>query len=322
LQENKALNILVIQHGKLGDMILTFPLFTELKRLFPDCKLYVLASDFNRILPENNPLINRVFSYSRNPFRIISLFAQLKSNFFDYYIDTKDHYSRTAGKLKNICRFNKSFGFSNDFYSFDINLKEYVAGKHAVDINLSPVNYFENDIKSRRLLPTVNIPDGVHGKFDVYFKDSNKINVLVNISAGNKIRHWENEKWIELINEISGKADVLLTGYERDKEDLKYIKERASKNNVRLISGRGIPELAEIIRQCKLVISPDTSIIHLASGFNIPVIGLYNNVEWNLEKFAPLSDLSKVLISDDIQSITSIKTEDVINAYREILKKI
>ena len=65
----------------------------------------------------------------------------------------------------------------------------------------------------------------------------------------------------------------------------------------------GILELSGIVSKSKLVITPDTSLIHIASSFNIPVVGIYHNVDWNLKRFAPLSDKKAVLVSDEKNKI-------------------
>ena len=57
MTQSEPSKILVVQIGKIGDMILTTPLFLELKRLFPNTNLSVLASLNNRIIPENLSLI-------------------------------------------------------------------------------------------------------------------------------------------------------------------------------------------------------------------------------------------------------------------------
>ncbi|MEZ4692287.1 MAG: glycosyltransferase family 9 protein [Ignavibacteria bacterium] len=52
------------------------------------------------------------------------------------------------------------------------------------------------------------------------------------------------------------------------------------------------------MRNSNIVISPDTSIIHICSAYNMPVIGIYPDAKWNLEKFYPLSDKKEVVVSE------------------------
>lgn len=78
-------------------------------------------------------------------------------------------------------------------------------------------------------------------------------------------------------------------------------------------------EIAEIVKHSAGVISPDTAIIHMASAFNVPVVGLYTDVKWNLDRFAPLSDKQRILISPDKDSIKQITPDIVYRALMDII---
>jgi len=80
----------------------------------------------------------------------------------------------------------------------------------------------------------------------------------------------------------------------------------------------GILELAEIVRNARLIITPDTSLVHIASCFNVPIVAVYHKVEWNIKRFAPLSDKKAVLISSEENKI-SIDTDKVCAAINEMI---
>jgi ADP-heptose:LPS heptosyltransferase len=68
------------------------------------------------------------------------------------------------------------------------------------------------------------------------------------------------------------------------------------------------------------VVTPDTSVVHIASAFNVPQVALFPPVEWNLHKFRPLSDRSVVLQPSEGAPLASIRTEDVIEAMENLLQ--
>lgn len=79
-------------------MILTTPLFSGIRRIFPEARLTVLSGKINKDIPLNHKSVDEVLIYKKNIFENISLlFSSLKNP--DLWIDTKDNYSRTSGAV-------------------------------------------------------------------------------------------------------------------------------------------------------------------------------------------------------------------------------
>ncbi len=316
--------ILIVQIGKIGDMILTTPLFSELKRLFPNANLKVLASEINKDIPLNHSSVNEVIIYKKNLLKNLLL---LHSSIFKcgLWIDTKDNYSKTSEILIKVFRPEFSMGFNFAQKVFDISLGKYQAGNHAVDINLSPVNYFENSVKVRDLKPSFNIPEKIKKKIDDIISlreiKAGELNIVMNISAGSPNRYIEKNKWLNVIKNINLNylSSFTLTGLERDRQTIEYL---LKNSNSRYIKTENILETSEVIRRSDIVISPDTSVVHICSVFNKPVVALYPDVKWNLEKFYPLTGQSEVLISKSENSITHISAEEIVKSFKKLLENI
>jgi ADP-heptose:LPS heptosyltransferase len=309
---NSNKSILIIQTGKLGDMILTTPLFYELNRIFPDYKLFVLASEKNYEIPLTIPFIKQFYIYKKNIFSILFLLLKLRRIKFDYVIETKPEYSRTTEQFLKRLKFHTSIGYNVDNKLFDVSLNDYKKGNHAVEINTAPLYYFKPDFTPFYKKPIL----------DSFIKDKSgfkKIDVLINISPGLTSRNWKPENWknlIELIQEFTSNIRVM---YNKNNEvTADYLNHHLSKKIP--ISKYNLLRKIKEIYLSRMVISPDTAIIHIASAFNVPVIGLYNKVEWNLERFKPLSDENTVLISDNPESINSITHEEVAEKFKELWK--
>lgn len=312
--------ILVVQIGKIGDMILTTPLFTELKKLFPEAALKVLATNTNKDIPLNHSAVDEVKIFRKN-FLLNILLPDHALRKIDLWIDTKDCFSRTSAMLEKTSYPVHSLGFNFKNKIFGVALNEYVNGFHAVDINLSPLNYLKSEKIEAKIKPSFNIPVEVERKFNNYFQD--KLNILINISAGNAGRYLENEKWISIINNINSIkfSSISLIGLKKDKKIIDDIINNLNYDNAKYIETGNILEVAEIVRRNDIVITPDTSIVHLCSAFNTPVVGLYPNVEWNLKKFGPLSDQNEMIISKDENSIKDIKASEVVKSIRGLLAR-
>lgn len=314
--------ILVVQIGKIGDMILTTPLFAELKKLFPSSKLYVLSSEINKDIALNIGAVEKVFVFRKNFLKNLFL---LKSelNKIDFWIDTKEHYSKTSEALLKFFKPAHSFGYNSNRNIFEFSLNDFQLGNHAIDINLAPVNFIsgnKGEVTMRR--PSFTIPDKVKERFK-HFNSKNSNRIVMNISAGNQSRYISPDKWISTIKKITERyiSSFIIIGLKRD---IKVIDSIISSTecDVQYIKTENILEVAEIISISSSVLTADTSIIHICSALNKPVVGLYPQVKWNLEKFAPLSNNYEVVISGNSENIEDIKAGEIGNAYFQLMDKI
>lgn len=75
---------------------------------------------------------------------------------------------------------------------------------------------------------------------------------------------------------------------------------------VKLLPKMPFNDFVSVVNNCKAIISPDTSVIHIGSAFNIPVFGIFcGNYRdyWNKysmqEAWSPISDNSMIYVEDD-----------------------
>ena len=105
---------------------------------------------------------------------------------------------------------------------------------------------------------------------------------------------------INLFNERKKSIGIFYTSFQI--EETEFVKK---------LPEMSFSDLANVIEHCKAIISPDTSIIHLGSIFNIPVLGFYcGNYRdyWQqypqAKAWAPISKNSEIYYEDD-SDITS-----------------
>jgi len=110
--------ILVVQIGRIGDMILTTPLFSELKKLFPNSTLTVLANPVNCDVIKFETAVNKILIYKKDVINIIKLIAYLKKEKYDIWIDPKYDFSKTSELLLRIIRPANSFSYNFNKFKF------------------------------------------------------------------------------------------------------------------------------------------------------------------------------------------------------------
>jgi len=319
LTDSTPKRILIVQVGKIGDMILTTPLFSGLKKIFPDYEIFVLTSKVNNEIALTNPNVSGTIVYKKNIFSVLKLIFTLRKLKFNFWIDTKDEYSSTSKTLLKFGNYEKSLGFNTKLDLFDVSLKEFVKSEHSVSYSLSPLFYFDNNFDACKLKPEITIPLQTVNKYSEFFGKINKKKILVNVSAGSETRYWGTENWIEFIRQIDKNIEMILISDKKDKEFADSLIKNHISDNLTYVDADNIFEVAEVVRNCDVIVTPDTSIVHLASCFNKPIVAMFHNVEWVIKRYAPLSDVHRVILSKDKNSIADISVEEVLEKLKEIM---
>ncbi|HQY50758.1 MAG TPA: glycosyltransferase family 9 protein [Ignavibacteria bacterium] len=324
--KNSPESIVVIQIGKIGDMILTTPLFSQIKKLFPKSELIVLASEKNHFLADTHNSVDKVLIFKKNLSGVRS-FLSLRSSVLKYWIDSKNMYSKTAALLVKNSKPECSLGFNFEEEVFTKSLNEFTFGEHAIDINLSPINFFNNsqDNFSKSVRPEINIPekDKVNMREKIGRVSKSK-NILVNYSAGSENRYLNTDIWIEALNNLSlnNNEKLFITGLAEDEKVIEKIVRRVKNNKLRFVMADNFFEFAAAIEMSDIVITSDTSAVHVCSAYNKPILAFYPDVKWNYEKFKPLSFLNEVIFSDNQNNMDGIDPGSISERLHKILPLI
>ena len=127
---------------------------------------------------------------------------------------------------------------------------------------------------------------------------------VFNPYAASKHRSFSTEN-IEKISKIILEKDyekLILIGNEDKIRELKKLN-ISKENKVKIIETRGMPEVAELIKGADLVVSPDTSIVHLARAFDKKMICIYRKELGKEDKnsilWGPNSEKAKVIFVEE-----------------------
>ena len=317
-----AMKILVIQLGKIGDMVLTTPLFRALHQELPEAHIDVVASRRGAPVIADNPHIHKILLYRKNPLRMLFLFFKLRASRYDFFIDPKDHFSRESALLARMSKAAVKIGFNRpgtgkNVFSRSLPGQEENFLLHASERNLLPLRFFgvqKPQDRRPELFPNILLQSKIQDRYTM----SGSSIILLNLSTGDACRRWEKEKWSAVTGFCIKKCfQVFLSFTPADSDEAKSIQRKHAE--AVLFRSESIKDVIALMPYVRLVITPDTSIVHIASAFNIPQVAMFPRMEWNFNKFKPLSDHSVVLQPSECSSIADIRTEDVLEAMRNLL---
>jgi ADP-heptose:LPS heptosyltransferase len=81
-----------------------------------------------------------------------------------------------------------------------------------------------------------------------------------------------------------------------------------------------IIDAAALIEQLDLIISPDTSIVHVASALDKPIVSIHENNKYSFRSWSPTSTLTKTVFSPNDNSIDGFDVEKVIEFSNQLLR--
>jgi ADP-heptose:LPS heptosyltransferase len=79
-----------------------------------------------------------------------------------------------------------------------------------------------------------------------------------------------------------------------------------------------ILELAALIRRCELVLSPDTSVIHIASAYDRKIVGYYIRTD-NYRWFYPASRHYRVILAPGL-TLVSVNAAETLAAVEQLME--
>ncbi|WP_292000763.1 glycosyltransferase family 9 protein [Chlorobium sp.] len=108
---------------------------------------------------------------------------------------------------------------------------------------------------------------------------------------------WSAEKWSLLLDAFPDRRFIVFSApKERDLLLKKKLEDHHDNVTASPVTGN-LSEVAELMRTIGFLVSLDTSLIHVASCLNVPVVGLYRNRRDDIVRFSPLSERHEIVVS-------------------------
>ena len=274
---------------KIGDAVVSTFIFREIKKHFPDTKITVLISNATKQIYEQNEYIDKIVSLTDSKkFRRLQLFLYFPYLFLQHF-DLAINIELSVKK------------YLVHFIKFLRTKEVILSDKRRFDlIKCTPLIWDYNDTLGHitnvyiKLLNILGIKD-ISTKYDVTisqhylnkckdFINKNKLNnkkiLLINPEGANKERQLSNEYIERLVNEIKNKFgyNIVLLCYKR-KYPSNFDK------NVFILNTKNIMESVAVVYLSDLIITVDTSVVHIADCFDKQMIVLYNNRENDTNKY-------------------------------------
>lgn len=259
--------ILIIKPSSLGDIIHALPTVAALRRRYPAAHISWLINTGYASLLKQSLVVNELIPFDRqrygqSPVAFADFLATIQGRQFDLVLDLQGLFR--TGLIAYATLAPRRIGLSDSRECACLFHNEIVPVPqcHAVDRYLRAARHLDCEIQP------VEFPLGISHQ-------PSTINHLPLIAV-NPVARWETKIWGDenfsrLLDHLPAERVVLIgAGNERDR--IEAINRGRAKN---LAGQLDLLQLAELYRQCAVVITNDTGPMHLAAAVGTPVIALF-----------------------------------------------
>ncbi len=295
------MNILIIHTAFIGDIVLSTALIKRLKDVYPESHIAYVTTPIGASILRNNPNLDEIIEYDKRGEHsglkgLFFLGKRLKYKNFDMIV-TPHRYLRSSF-LTWLTGSPVRIGYDNASGKFLFTKKvPYDKSKHEVERLLSFAGEETGKYYGVELFPGKSDKNRVS---EIWNENNLENKKIVVIAPGSKwfTKKWPLEYFNRVIEELSKREDtavVLIGGRE---ELLLNIKE--TDKTVNLIGKTSLLEVAEVARRSHIVLTNDSSPIHIASAWeDTHIIAIFGATVRELG-FFPWSRNSQVIENEGL----------------------
>jgi heptosyltransferase-1 len=310
-----ALKILILKPSSLGDVVQALPVLRLLKQHYPHAEIYWWIESGLAQLLEGDPDLSGIFRFDRERWAtpwnwgdIWKSIRELRGHRFDLIIDLQAlARSSTVGWLANgkfLIGLHDPRELAHGYY--DVSVPRPSPQTHAVDWYL-------------QVLRALGVP--VHRNFEWLPKREDiarEVEALWPLNGQPTIAllpgaRWENKRWPvphfqQLVAECRAKdrqVRFAILGGKSDSELAAGIGSAAPEICVDFTGRTSLPQIVEILRRCRVVVTNDTGPMHVAAALRKPVVGIFGPT--NPARTGPYAQLDHALQRKDLPCVPCMK---------------
>lgn len=333
-------SILVIELWNMGDVILVMPFLQQLRRLFPQARILLLARAFARELLVGTGLVDEVIVADLNwtpesRFRLRrlgnlwSVTRVLRAHRFDLAFSARPHLREHI--LLALSNAKRKIGYT--IAATNAGFKDAIPvgePRHKVDEWSRLLATFGGPPSTKP--PRLCVSDAERDRASRYLisRGFSKNDLLIGVHPGASLpeKRWPLEQFREVTESLAGQAAVKVLAFA---EPGGYGSELFAIPGV--IGARvGLRELIALIACCDLLVCNDSGPMHIAGALGVPTVAMFGSEinEW----FAPLGDGHETLTPElgevaspsrptrgGIRVPSGIGTSSVLDAVRRVVRR-
>jgi lipopolysaccharide heptosyltransferase II len=288
--------ILIFRQSSLGDVILTLPILDRLREAMPDCRIDYLTKTPYAQIPASHSAVSNVFAFDKEH-SYKAIVSGLKGNEYDIIIDLQGNMRSIALRIMipsaRFLRYRKRrlaremvVRRAHRKLSVDHTVMAYQAALTSLHI------------EPKLLPPVMTLSPEDRGFADDFLASLSGIQRLIAFCPGARHfeKRWPAEEYRRVAESLLEDPSTAIIVFSADNDefapDLDF-------NHDLLLSARGLGLLrvAALLSRCRLALTNDSGLMHLANAVGTPVLAIFGPTNPRLG-FAPTLTGSRVICDD------------------------
>ncbi|MCX6135787.1 MAG: glycosyltransferase family 9 protein [Ignavibacteriales bacterium] len=319
---------LFVRQDRIGDVLVSTPLIHALKSKYPHSTIDFLLSSNNHFVLSNEPLVRKRWVYRKTLAGAIEILRLIRRERYNFVIDLMDNPSATSTVLCMLAGGEWNVGLSkNNAYAYDVvvpllSRRDY----HIIDRLAALLTAFGLERETLDLKVHYSVLEESK-EFASQFLSAKSIQgkqtVAINISPGEGTRFWGTDHYQSLIRWLRTEQrehPIVVLFQPSDKAVAEAIVQPFP-DVVLSAETKTFDQFAALVQRMWLLITPDTSAVHLAAAFSIPSVVLYVQSDRDLRIWEPYGSLSETLVTD-VDDLRTIPVEHVVAACGRLMQNL
>ena len=278
--------ILVIKLDHIGDVLLATPVFSNLRRAYPNAELHALTGAWSRVVLEKHPDVNNVVEYNSPAFcrtgqptslrETFKLYRQLRRQKYGLIVELRSDWRTVWFAFlrltpKRLSRAALQVANKLGFAQF--------SGTHETTRNLDVLRQAGIPTSVETAIFSVTTEDKKWASDLLATYQIDRQHPLIAIHPGSPIalKRWLPERYSELADWLIAqkRAQILFVGVKDEIPITTEIQARMRGESINIAGKTTLTQLASILHTCNVFIGNDSGPMHLAAAVGTQTIGLY-----------------------------------------------
>jgi len=312
---DRVRSVLVVRPDRLGDLILSTPVYESLRASLPGARVTVVAEKGSANLLLDNPSVHRILKLDRRrPWKILK---SLRQEPVDLAITLTRAMSATATWLTRLSGAPIRVGYYHpeNAWAHTLTVPHDDRPRHEILNNLELLRALH--LPTLVETPKLYFSDAENRAIDTLFKEIKRFpeKPTVLVKPGTRVAEWgwRLEKFRALAEELSHWAEVFIIAGPGEDRMIQALLE-PMREKPRRLPPLSAKSLACAIKRADLLVCNHTGIMHMASAVNTPVVAIFKHGE--IFRWGPWNTPHRVL---EERNSDALPPETVAEAAKQLL---
>lgn len=305
INQSKIDKILIIMMGGIGNMIFLTPALKALRKAYPFSKIHFLLGPYGaeKVIEGSNLIDKKIIvdpEEQKGIIETIRLIRKLREENFSLSITSTGINPIKTSLLCYLAGIKYRLGENIEGKSFFYNLKvSFDKESHEVESNINLAQKLGIEVKDKSSYIFRSMEDKNFAS-RIFDQHNLKEKLVIGMHPGSGIhqagfKRWPKERFGRLADFLfnNNNASVILLGGPEEINLANDINESMNSNPLIMTGKTTLNQAAALIEKCRLFISNDSGLLHVACAVNTPAIGIFGPT--NYKKTGPYSDSSIII---------------------------